>query len=515
MIKKKSKIEVYRTHIVINDYKLGNSKSLENCFTIFDPITHTYSYQGIEYIPKENKLIIPRGLDLYFIEGIFEENSEMIDTYDEFIKFDDIQLKYLPRDNVQKEALKFMLGVDKYKRNLYSPQLSLNLPTGKGKTYCSIAASAYCGIKTMIITYSTKWLQQWKEFILEYTNTKESEICMMISSPKILRTMKEDPNKYKFILTSHSSLNSYAKAHGWDAITELFKTLKIGIKFYDEAHLNFNTMSKIDFYTNTYKTYYVTATPARSDERENKIFQFYMKNVPGIDLFNPEEDPHTHYMAIRFNSKPSLEVLQSCRNQYGLDVNKYVNYLVHNENFYKILRVIMDIIITKGGKTLICVKTLEAIDIIYQWIINEYPEFSYNTCILTSNTTDKTVIMMNKIILSTIKSSGTAVDIPYLQRTIILAEPFKSEVYAKQTLGRTRGKGTEYIEIVDKGFNMINKWFLYKKPIFEKYALSCKVINITNKELDRLNEEIIKRRTLFVPQRPIVLRHPKPLQYLE
>ena len=123
--------------------------------------------------------------------------------------------------------------------------------------------------------------------------------------------------------------------------------------------------------------------------------------------------------------------------------------------------------------------------------------------------------MMNKIILSTIKSSGTAVDIPYLQRTIILAEPFKSEVYAKQTLGRTRGKGTEYIEIVDKGFNMINKWFLYKKPIFEKYALSCKVINITNKELDRLNEEIIKKRTLFVPQRPIVLRHPKPLQYLE
>lgn len=496
---KKNKIEVYRTHIVINDYKLGNSQSIENCFSVFDKVTHQYNIQGMEYIEDEQKLILPRGIDVYFIEKIFEEKAVYMSSYDDYIKFDDMKLKYLPRDDVQQEALKFMLGIDRYKNNNCSAQLSLNLATGKGKTYCSIATSCYSGIKTIIITYSTKWLQQWKECILDYTNTKENEVCMMISSPKILRTMKEDPNKYKFILTSHSSIASFAKNHGWYAVTELFNKLKVGIKIFDEAHLNFKSMSMIDFYTNTYKTFYVTATPLRSSDEENEIYQYYMKNIPGIQLFKPT-DPHTHYMALKYNSKPSYEVIQACRNQYGLDINKYVNYIINNENFYKLLRIIMKIIITKGGKTLICIRTIEGINTVYQWIINNYPEFRFNTCILNSHVEDKSVIMKNTIILSTIKSSGTAVDIPYLQRTVILAEPFKSEIYARQTLGRTRGYNTEYIEVVDKGFSSIQKWFVHKKPIFEKYALSCKVININERELNRMSEEIIQERnSICVP----------------
>lgn len=506
-IKHINKIELYRTHIIINDYKLGSAPRLENCFQIYNPITHTYSYQGLEYIEETNQLILPRGIDVYFLENIFQVKAVNMNTYDDYEIFNDMQIKYLPRDNVQREALQFMLGVDKYQRTLLAPQLSVNLNTGKGKTYCAVCTAAYTGIKTIIITYSVKWLQQWKEFILEYTDTKEKEICMMINSNKIARTLKEDTRKYKFILTTHSSINSYAKNHGWDSIGGMFKTLKIGMKIYDEAHLNFKTMYMIDFHTNTFKTFYVTATPLRSDSGENQIYQYYMKNVPSIDLFDEEEDPHTDYIAIKFNSQPSINVVQACKNQYGLDRNAYMNYIVTNDNFYKILRIIMNMIITKGGKTLIYIGTINAIYTVYYWIINNYPEFRFNTCILTSETQDKEIINKNQIILSTTKSAGAAVDIPFLKRTVVLAEPFKSEILARQTLGRTRSNNTEYIEVVDKGFKSIPKWFLAKKPIFEKYALSCKTINISNRELDDISEKLILNRMTLEPPKYRTILH--------
>ena len=101
-------------------------------------------------------------------------------------------------------------------------------------------------------------------------------------------------------------------------------------------------------------------------------------------------------------------------------------------------------------------------------------------------------------------------DITNLKRTIVLAELFKSEVLARQTLGRTRNNDTEYIEVVDTAFKVINKWFLYKKPIFKKYALSYNVINISNEELDGLNYKIISEREklkLPVPQFKHVIKY--------
>ena len=57
-----------------------------------------------------------------------------------------------------------------------------------------------------------------------------------------------------------------------------------------------------------------------------------------------------------------------------------------------------------------------------------------------------------KLLLTTTKSAGLGEHIPGLKMTIVLAEPFKSEILARQTLGRCRDKNTTYIEVVDEGF---------------------------------------------------------------
>lgn len=476
----KNKIIVKHSSIVINDYTLGDYDKLEKIFSVYDKICHKHFSKGMEYIEEEKKLILPRGIDIYYLEKIFNTKATLDIKHDPMDEIGEVMIKYLPRDNVQREALDFMIGIsNKYINNKQKSQLSVNLPTGKGKSYCSIATISFSRLRTAIITSSLNWLEQWKDYILEYTDIKPREILFLSGSASVNTLLnKKDITQYKIILVSIATIRSYGDSNGWDKVTELFKYMKVGYKFYDEAHLNFDTMCKIDFYTNTYKTYYVTATPARSNEDENRIFQLYFKNIPSIDLFNHENDPHTKYISIRYNSHPTPQEITKCKNQYGLDRNKYTDYITTKENYYKVLSLILNIVLKVEGKTLIYIGTTKAIMKTKEWIISTFPELWDQVGVYTSKVKENKEAQLEKrIILSTTKSCGAAMDIKDLKNTVVLAEPFKSEILAVQTLGRTRADNTFYFEVVDEGFIQIRKFYEYKKPIFEKYALSTAEIN--------------------------------------
>lgn len=499
-----NKIVLKRTSIEINNYDLGDSFKLENTFSIYDPVYHARFTKCIHYIPEEKKLIIPRGLDSFWLENIFMEEAYYDSSYDEFDYMNEpVMIKVLPRDNVQKEALRFMLGEGEYIKNKAQSMLSVNLNTGKGKTYVTVATIAYMSIKSIIIASSVDWLNQWRDRILEYTDIKSNEICFISGSANINKLIKKGPGEFKIFLVTHSSLKSFGTKNGWDKVSELFKTIRVGIKVYDECHLAMDTMSMIDFYTNTYKTYYVTATPARSDRSENIIFGYYFKNVPAIDLFDEEEDPRTKYIAFRYHSHPTPMDITNCKNQYGLDRNKYTNYIVDNENFYNMMHILIDRIKRINGKVLIYIGTNAAIEVVKQWIIENYPELSHNIGVYTSVIKENKQEQLEKqIILSTTKSCGAAMDISGLKMTIVLAEPFKSEVLARQTLGRTRDRNTMYIDIVDEGFMYTKRYYEYKKPIFSKYATDCVDIKLNDDELQFTARALFdKRNSLIHPIR--------------
>ena len=65
-----------------------------------------------------------------------------------------------------------------------------------------------------------------------------------------------------------------------------------------------------------------------------------MKNVPSIDLFDENNDPHTNYIAIKWNSNPSAQEISACKSRmYGLDRNRYMDYLTRKPEFYDMMRV--------------------------------------------------------------------------------------------------------------------------------------------------------------------------------
>lgn len=497
-----NKIVVKHTCIEINNYEFGDSPRLENFFSIWDPLYHTVKYQCIEYIEEEKKLILPRGIDIYWLENLFQCNAILDKKHDKINEIEPIMIKYLPRDSTQKEALRFVLGQKEYRHTSTKSQLSLNLNTGAGKTYIAVASIAWMNMRSMVIASSIDWLNQWKKCICEYTNIKPQEIFIISGTNSIYRLLNTDNSKYKIFLASHNTIKSYGDKVGWKSVGDLFKYLGIGLKIYDEAHLNLTNLSMIDFYTNTYKTLYLTATPARSNREENDIYKLYFKNIPSIDLFDEENDPRTEYHSIHFNSHPTPQNLSKAKNAYGFDRNYYIGYIVDTENFKRLLHIIMnDIVKNTNGKILIYIGTNDSIKKVYDWIVAHYPTYIDNIGIYTSLTTgNKKQELEKKIILSTTKSCGAAVDIKGLKTTIVLAEPFKSEVLARQSLGRTRDRDTLYIDVVDEGFFYCKNYYNKKKPIFEKYATECIGNRISDSELINRSDDIINTRSnLIVP----------------
>ena len=495
------KIVIKHSRIEINNYEPGDCMRIEQIFSIWDPVYFRSNMCGMEYNEETKKLYLPRGIDISYVERMFSATPMVSKKADPEVKMDPVPIRYLARDETQQKTLRFILGVEEYAYMKAKSQMSVNIGTGKGKTFVTIAAICFSGTRAIVIASSINWLNQWREKIKEYTPLTDKDIYMINGSHTIDKLLHRDPLKYKIFLASHSTIRSYGDRRGWDKVDALFQYLQCGLKVYDEAHLYFDNICKIDFHSNTKRTLYLTATPQRSNQDQDAIYQLYFKNVPSIDLFDEEKDPHTHYIALFYNSHPSPYDVKECRNAYGLDRNRYTNYVVGQENFERLVIVLMEMILNVRGKVLIYIGTNDAILKVKQFIISSFPFLDGHVGVYTSIIEkDRESQKEKKIILSTTKSTGAASDIADLEMTINLAEPFKSSVLAKQTLGRTRADNTFYIDVVDTGFYYTRKYYNEKKKVFSIYAKSCKVIQLSDEELERKSDDIMMHKPYTNPK---------------
>lgn len=486
-------VEIRSSCIILHNYEPGDNQRLEKDLSIWEKARHKYLPVARYYDARNKNLYVCRGLEMWLVVPSFARNLITQTPPDKYEGIDQVLLKTQPRDERQLEAIKFCLGLDHYYNNRNLPQLCLNLPTGLGKTFCAIFCFAFYSVKTMVITSSVSWLEQWKEKILEYTNLKAEEIYI-ISGANSIEKLFEDSNKrktIKFFLSTHSTLHSWGKNKGWYKLRKLFQYLRIGIKIYDEAHLYFDNICRIDFFSNVWKTYYLTATPLKSDFNQNIIYQKCFSTVPKISLFDEINDPHTSYLAILFNSHPSAFALDKCNNstQYGFSIIEYINYFEKTEIYFKLLQIVLvhclsDI--NPDERILIYIGKNSAILNTYYWI--RYHYFNISIGIYTSLTKDnKKSQLENTIILTTTKSASALLDIPKLKKVVIFCEPFNSPVLAQQILGRTRNKNTEMIELVDCGFQRIKDWYINKKKnVYTKYATEINEIAYTDHELNNV-----------------------------
>ena len=500
------KINIKHSRIEINNYEPGDNPRLEYLFSVYDPIYHASFPKGIDYDESIKRLYLPRGMDINMLKSNFMYEPHVDRNCDKFVNTDPIPIRYLAKDERQIEILKFILGEDKYFYTKTKSQLAINSTTGSGKTFVTVAGICYTGSRAIIITSSTNWLNQWRDKILEYTNLSKKQIYMIIGKSSIDKLIaRDDVLNYQIFLASHSTIRSYGDKNGWNKVDELFKMLKCSMKIFDEAHLYFDNMAKIDYHSNTKKTIYLTATPARSNKEEDIIYKEYFRNVPSIELFDENKDPHVNYVGLLYNSHPSAyDIRNFSRGQYKFDRNIYTKYLVEQPYFKKLVSILIDMTLPMDGKVLIYIGVNDAIVKVYEYILENFPFLANHIGIYTT-LVDKDIkeeALKKKYILSTTKSCGAASDIANLVCTIVLAEPFKSHVLARQTLGRCRADNTMYIDCVDTGAYRTNMYYKQKKSIFSQYAKSCREVFMDDNELDRRYNDVLNK---YSPDKKVMM----------
>lgn len=473
-----SKIVLNNTSIDIYDYKPEDCEELEKSLSIFDTRCFCWRPKGLIYDNDKKILTVPRGIDVSFLENKLKAPVKINKNYNEYEKTE-FKLKTEPRDDIQKKAIAFLTGRDKFKYTQPQSQLSLNLDTGDGKTYCVIAALSILKCKAIIITHTENVKEQWINSLNKFTSIDKRKICN-VTGTKVFEKLYENGSLYDIYLVNHRTISEYAKKYNWNKLNDLFKILKVGIKVFDEAHIEFQSILNVDLNTNVYKTFYITATFERTDQAENRLFKLCFKNISkyGYET-RGEKRKHIKYLAVLFDSKPNMEDKMLIRGPKGFNRHAYMDYELEKGMIYDVIEFVMNNFSEMSGKCLILSSKIASSESIAEYVKKWYPDKDIRTFHSKMSKKDKEGYKEADIISTTPQSCGTGFDLPGL-RYNIMCEPYNAHITAQQVCGRLREIPDEYtyhVELIDIGFPKVKDMYKKRLSVFKEKCYGLYEIN--------------------------------------
>lgn len=453
-------LDVYNTHMELYPYVKDDYPVIQDMYTATDKFTGNYFACG--YMIEDSKLYLPRGTHIGKIESVTGVRAEYIRESDPYKTMSKQYYSlYDPRDKLQEESIKFLCGPEH--------QLALNLQTGLGKSYCVAAASTKLKVKTIIITPNESLKQQWLGTYSKMFDYRPKNL-MNIAGSNIIDGIMEDLIDTKdtdIFFVNHQTLRSYITSNNGYALHKFFKSINVGIKVYDESHMEFGNIILVDFFTNTERTWYLTATFDRSDKTESTCFKRAFNSVIAYGEMQSQEvvKKHVIYHIVNINSRISPKDRARVIGYAGMSSISYGKYAFledKNCTAYNAILEILKKIKNVEGKILIFVPLIDAVDDVVRKLKLDFPEKSVAAYHSRVSKDEKESAEKKDIIVSTIKSTGTGKDIKGL-RSVICAEPIASKVTAQQMIGRLRpyaeDKNTYFFDIVDRCIPPINWWF--------------------------------------------------------
>ena len=353
------KITNHSTYISIQPFEDYTSEKsfhpLLKKLSMWDKVSHQYTFHMYDFNEETKELRIPAGIPRDLLIKYLVTNPSNTVEY-EFCN--DIRIprnfspRYSmlvePRSNIQVRALDFL-------RQQNLPQRFLSLDTGDGKTFCVVSYAVRTGQIPAIFVSSLKLLEQWKEKILQYTDIPEDEILLVADG----NIDKIDFTKnYQFLLFSHRTVGRYLDTDEDHDLEALLNKLHYTMKVFDEAHLDMESIVRIDRETSL-SSLYVTATPLRSNRDEDLLYQRIYQTVPKFTSRNNSIEDQTekyhNVVIVKFNSKPSMEFqidFQKKSSRRGFNVPVYTNYIMEEDNFSQyvniIYQILYNLILNKG-----------------------------------------------------------------------------------------------------------------------------------------------------------------------
>lgn len=353
----------------------------------------------------------------------------------------------------------------------------LPLATGSGKTFSSLFALAQVKMLIGIVIVPT-YIEKWVKDIVEGHETTIKDI-MVIQGSKSLRGLiamaQEGSLRSKYYVFSSRTMQEFISAYednpdqckeNYGCLpVELFPLVGIGSLLVDEAHQHFHAIFKILLHANVVFQLGLTATLLSDDSVVSRVHRVVYPDKVVYDA--GALDKYADVYALGYFMPPDL-LKKVKTTQYGSNSYSHNAFEQSVMRFPPLKMFMMSLLYNaiedffvgmyeKGDKLMIFVGMVKYADYVVGFIKHYFPKFSVNRYCDGDPLQN---VYEADIIVTTIISAGTAIDIPGL-RAVIQTVSVSSSVANIQNLGRLRKIPNKDVRFVYLFAENINKQKMY------------------------------------------------------
>ena len=482
-------------HIAITNYKLGDNPEFEKSLSVYDEIRWKYTRVAGYYVADLHEFRIPRGYNIGMLSKFFNKTNGYTVRVDNDSVYPsdviDINLMVPPRDDEQRVGLSFLCSQGEFKNNAKFTTLMLDMNTGSGKTYTTVAATAFMHARTVIVVPFSKLLDQWKESYINFTSLEEDDI-LIVQGSKMCKKIIDGKykNKKVFIFLS-DTIDAFNKTYGDLETIELFRSTNAYVKIIDEIHCDMKIISMVEALSNFRMNFYASASPGRTNKKENWIFNTCFMHVPKFGSnFKTKEEKHLNIVIKQYKFTPTAAQISRMvhKQKKWLNSKSYEKELICSPEDQKIdfvtsIKTMLKWskkLLKPGNKILILSETIDA-TLFLQQIAEEYFPGDTSRYYGQLSQTEKDEALTKSIICATISSLGTGADIPGVQHVYNITT-YTSQITTAQVSGRGRklkdGTMVFYIEFVNVGYLKTLRQYEKRKPNLIKLSKTGKLLVI-------------------------------------
>lgn len=338
----------------------------------------------------------------------------------------------------------------------YAYSRLVTMPTGTGKTKTALMTAALLGKKLAIVVLA-KYVDKWKSDILE---------CFKISPKKILEVQgakylkgllalaAEDKLKdYDVIIMSMQTLAPYFDTYeeygdttldlGYDVLPgDMLSKCGVGTVIIDETHEHIHLVHRVLTYTHVPMLIGLSATFQSDDPFIARIHKVMFPHEIRINSVKMKKYIHLAAVAYNFKEYNKNKIRTSSWGSTSYSHIEFEKCILNNGNYLNnYLRMLSSTVKSgynddykEGDKCLIFASRIEMVNKIVKHLKTMFPNRKISSYVKDD---DYSVLTESDIIVSTLGSAGTAVDVKGLT-CVLLSVAINSSVSNLQALGRLR-----------------------------------------------------------------------------
>lgn len=387
----------------------------------------------------------------------------------------------------------YQVGLIDYLGNPNQTVKVTNLQTGKGKTLSALMAMVKIGLRT-VIQLRGGYVSRWIDDLEGLFNYKKGEILVIRGRDALVSLINMaqsgDLNAKVIIITNktlYKLFEEHEKSTGENYYgivpEELYELIGAGLRIVDEVHEDYHLSFRTDIYSNIQSSIHLSATLDTEDAFRRRMYDIALPQecwYKGV-----EYDKYIQSYALFYSS--SIEAQQKIKlSEKGQDTYSHGAYeksiLKHKELKetyleicrYPIQRFYIEDDWQGGQKCIIFCYLVEFCEVLRDHLRRQYPDLKIEEFVAE---TSESVLKEADIIVSTIKSAGTAQDIPDL-KVAVLTHAVRKKESNIQTLGRLRklkrwpDVTPVFAYLSNTGVEAHMKYHEAKKEIFQGKVLS-------------------------------------------